>query len=71
MVGCFGNYPVDRYLEDKLYQYLDAEDENADVDEDELFVCEKCGHICNIANVEYDDIKFYDICPKCKHEQAW
>jgi rubrerythrin len=72
MAGCFGNHPVDRYLENQLFQHLEREEEEFEFEnDDELFICEKCGHTCSIADIEYDDIHFYDICPKCQHKQEW
>lgn len=27
MAGCFGNHPIDRWMENQLFQYLDEEEE--------------------------------------------
>jgi hypothetical protein len=32
MAGCFGNHPVDRWMEGQLYRYLDRFDEEETVD---------------------------------------
>ena len=30
MAGCFGSSPIDRYMENQLYRYLDSQDEPGD-----------------------------------------
>jgi rubrerythrin len=47
------------------------DEEVLDVDDEDMFVCENCGYTCSLADIEYDDINFYDICPKCHNKQKW
>ena len=59
MAGIFGNHPVDRWLENELFRYLDQCDQ---------VYCEACnfeGHIDNVEIEETEEKDFW-ICPKCK-----
>lgn len=58
MAGCFGNHPVDRWMEQQLNEYLDSHD-------DEWFKCENCGFENNAEEWDYDDEKGELICPEC------
>ena len=55
MSGCFGNHPVDRYLESQLFQYLD---------DSERISCPKCDHTEHYEKFEWDDDDNC-YCPSC------
>jgi len=58
MGGCFGNHPVDRYLENQLNRHLDEEEEA-------IQRCEKCVHCDAINDVNSKEYKEYCmICEK-------
>ena len=69
MAGCFGNHPVDRYLESQLNNYL-----NEDIlycyvcNEQTDFFCEKCEKpICEKHQAEYNQFSQIDFncCEEC------
>lgn len=55
MAGCFGNHPVDRYLERQLNKWLD---------EEQVYVCPNCAEEDVIDNLEVDDNDNV-VCPHC------
>ena len=57
MSGCFGNDPVDRWIEGQLFQYLKECDE---------VHCEHCDEVFNIEELTWD--KEFALCPNCKEE---
>jgi hypothetical protein len=62
MAGCFGNHPVDRMIENQLFQYL-----NSNCDEDTI--CPNCKfESSNPEDFGYDEDRNILICPKCQTE---
>jgi len=59
IIGCFGNYWADKYLEKEPMQHLDKEN---------IFMRKYCDYKCNINNVEFEKIAGIDwiVCPNCK-----
>ena len=55
MAGCFGNHPVDRWIENQLYRWLDENCDgyrmsdccNAPTDTD-ILICMECGEHCGV-----------------------
>lgn len=59
MAGCFGNHPVDRWIENELFRYLDSFDEKRQ--------CEICGFEAQDDDWDYDEETEELICPECGH----
>ena len=58
MAGCFGNHPVDRWMEQQLNQHLGSENNN--------YLCEGCGFDAVDDDWDYDEIANELVCPNCK-----
>ena len=87
MAGCFGNHPVDRYLENQLYRHLDETDvhcpdcrgDNLEEDDQGEFRCYDCKplyvHNCTSTDqcvAEYDDFVRFEVLPSGKRvERFW
>ena len=57
MAGCFGNHPVDRWVEGQLNQYL-----NSDTDK---YKCEGCDFEAFDEDWDYDEETNELVCPNC------
>jgi hypothetical protein len=57
MAGCFGNHPVDRWMEQQLNNYLNDPDNDA-------YLCEKCGYVGNSDDWDYDEENHILLCPE-------
>ena len=60
MAGCFGNHPVDRWMESQLDAYLSKYD-------DEQVECESCHYVSNQEEWDYDEDYNELECPNCGH----
>jgi len=56
MAGCFGNHPVDRWIEQQLHDYLN---------DSELLYCDRCGFESWEDDFDYDEEIEKLICPDC------
>lgn len=59
MAGCFGNHPVDKWMEQQLYNHLNSQYEP------EKYSCE-CGYEADIQECLFDADEDYIYCPKCQ-----
>jgi hypothetical protein len=74
MAGCFGNHPVDRYLEKQLDEYLKQDIENDGEcflckEIKDLNICEKCErYYCEEHSSKYNQFSQidYDCCCECQ-----
>lgn len=59
MAGCFGNHPIDRWIEKQTMDYLDELD---------TFYCPKCGFKSSLDDeaIYYDEDRNIVVCPQCK-----
>ena len=60
MAGCFGNHPVDRWIEGQLNQYLN--------EDGGIYKCENCNFEAVDDDWNYNEENDALVCPKCGFE---